>query len=195
MEYELARKLAIDVGYALMPFCDRLNIAGSIRRGVRPNVKDIELICIPKTEPLTPFDPLGHRQNVAGFTTAINGQGAIIKGKTGIDARYCQFALPSGVCVDLFMPQAHDYFRQYAIRTGSARYSANVIAVSWRKKGWVGTSDGLRLEAECVERLSGGKKVWTCTSPQPVLPPVWGTEQEFFEWLGLTWIAPQLRSL
>lgn len=99
------------------------------------------------------------------------------------------------IMLDLFMPQPHDYYRQFAIRTGSSDYSAKVIATGWNKIGWVGTSEGLRAETECVgsKDPSTGKVKWRCMAKNPTLPPAWQTEQEFFSWLGVQFVPPSIR--
>lgn len=48
MDFKSARTIAISVGQQLMPYSQKLNIAGSIRRK-QAEVKDTELICIPNT--------------------------------------------------------------------------------------------------------------------------------------------------
>jgi len=63
--------------------------------------------------------------------------------------------LPSGINLDLFVPQRHDYYRQYATRTGSGDYSYKVIASAWVSKGWVGTPDGLHKREDCSEYSNG----------------------------------------
>ena len=50
MEYEVAIEIAEKVKALLLPHCERIEIAGSVRRK-KPNVKDIEIVAIPK-----PFD-------------------------------------------------------------------------------------------------------------------------------------------
>lgn len=45
---EIARRVATRFGQELAPFCDRIEIAGSIRRA-KPDIADIEMVCIPKT--------------------------------------------------------------------------------------------------------------------------------------------------
>ena len=47
MELEQAQKIAQSLKEDLKPFCHQIEIGGSIRRK-KPEVKDIELICIPK---------------------------------------------------------------------------------------------------------------------------------------------------
>lgn len=152
-------------------------IAGSIRRQ-KPEVKDIEIVCIPAP---------GNRYKIGMY---FNNQGHyIVKGN--FHGRYVQMVLKDkGIKLDLFMPQENDYYRMLAIRTGPAEtYSHKTIAVTWRKMGWVGTDDGLRLCSECVEK---GSK-WICVKLQPTLPPVWKSEREFIEWLGLPYLEPKDR--
>jgi DNA polymerase/3'-5' exonuclease PolX len=49
MELSRAREIAKRVLVLLRPFCERAEIAGSIRRG-KPEVGDIEIVVIPKDE-------------------------------------------------------------------------------------------------------------------------------------------------
>jgi len=161
----------------LQPFCERIDIAGSIRRK-KEDVGDIEIVCIRKGSELF------------SFVGAINKY-VIIKG--GADGKYTQRIVESEhgqINLDLFMPSAPDYFRQLAIRTGSSDYSARVIASGWKAKGWCGTDGGLRMIKEC---RSIGKNKWVCITSRPTLPPVWHSEEEFFEWLGIEWIEPEKR--
>ena len=52
MELTQAQAIAREWQTLLAPACERIEIAGSIRRG-KPEIKDIDLVCIPKiqTEP------------------------------------------------------------------------------------------------------------------------------------------------
>jgi DNA polymerase/3'-5' exonuclease PolX len=173
MNLPQAVEVAVKYRNLLSPWCERIEIAGSIRRR-KPEVKDIEIVCVPKSVHLIPF------------VTTVK-QWYKIKGEpTG---RYTQRGLYESINLDLFMPQKKDFIRQFAIRTGPAEYSAKVIAVAWVKGGWRGTEDGLRLQKECVLK---GKK-WICTAARPTLPPEWITEQEFFDWLGVKFIQPEKR--
>jgi DNA polymerase/3'-5' exonuclease PolX len=45
MELQQAQKIASQVIQTLKPFCERIEVAGSIRRK-RPFVHDIDLVCI-----------------------------------------------------------------------------------------------------------------------------------------------------
>ncbi|MCX6217682.1 hypothetical protein [Spirosoma sp.] len=194
MEYRFARKIAIDTGLLLMPHCVRLNIAGSVRRK-KAEVKDIELVAIPKTRTLQTglFDSSLTTVVSPDFVAMLESLGEVIKGKP--DGRYMQIQLHEGIALDLFMPDPVDYFRQYCIRTGSADYSAKVIAGGWKKLGWCGSDKGLRKIADCQNRASGGKMNWICVNPDAELPPVWSSEEEFFDWLQIPWIKPELRNV
>ncbi|MEP7171449.1 MAG: hypothetical protein ABI855_18915, partial [Bacteroidota bacterium] len=69
-----------------------------------------------------------------------------------------------------------------------------VLAVAWRKLGYVGTENGLRLEKECYSKdLGAGKKKWICHNPNPTLPPTFEDEYSFFKFLQLDWTPPEKR--
>ncbi|QMW06334.1 hypothetical protein H3H32_16310 [Spirosoma foliorum] len=190
MDLSKAQRIAEDLVVLLEDLCDKIHIAGSIRR-LKPQVKDIEIVCQPKLFQETDFSLFGGKsqpaQIIPAFRRMVGMLGTPIKGKP--DGRHMQIDLPSGIKLDLFMPVGTDYYRQFAIRTGSAEYSAKHIAGSWKKKGWCGTHDGLRLINDCEETKSG----WKVVRPNPTLPPAWQSEKEFFDWLGEKWIAPKNR--
>lgn len=189
MEYLHAKVIADNLVQQLAPFCEMIKIAGSIRRQSAV-VKDIEIVCLPKKTVLK--DMFGWDEGVivdVGFINQVQNLGRPIKGNA--EGKYMQIELPSGIRLDLFMPAAHDYYRQLAIRTGPAEFSHRAIAIGWIRKGWVGTDQGLRRSAQCVKK---GEK-WVCTVAHPVLPPVWSSEQEFFRWVGLKYLQPGERGL
>lgn len=189
-----AKALAIEIGNLLLPHCEVLNIAGSIRR-CKPEVKDIELICIPKLVKVGNVDLFGNdnRKEIIDteYIKSLELIGKVIKGKP--DGRYMQIETKSGIMLDLFTPQRNDYYRIYAIRTGSAVYAHKVIAAAWLKIGWCGTTGGLRLQTECTPKIFEGKTTWTCTTPNPTLPPAWESEKDFFQWINVQFIHPQYR--
>lgn len=196
-----AKKIVIDIGKRLEPWCDRINIAGSIRRG-KLEVKDLEIVCLPKkvaTGQVDIFTNETAKETVhAEFNRIVYSLGNVIKGKP--DGRYMQIEIENRlggiktVNLDLFMPQPHDYYRIYAIRTGSADYSAKIITAGWIKQGWRGTDNGLRLEEQCAGyKQPDGKVKWSCVVENPVLPPVWQSEQEFFDWINVPILPPNLR--
>lgn len=184
-----AEKLAMRVVELLAPHCDRIDIAGSIRRKVWM-VKDIEVVCLPKREFIqkTLFGD-GEWLVIQPFEEAVASMSQrIVKGQIG--GRYMQIELKGGAFLDLFMPAAEDYFRQLAIRTGSAQFARDIIAAGWRRKGWCGTSNaGLRKMQDCSESANG----WVCVRLEGDKPPAWQSEEEFFEWLGIPFTEPMNR--
>lgn len=188
-----AQKIANRVVELLSPGCDKIHIAGSIRRQ-SPQVKDIEIVCQPVKELTDIGMELFKKYEISNvFKQAIDKIGLKIE-KGNVDGRYMKIILIGGMHLDLFMPSPADYFRQLVIRTGSADYVHHVIASSWKQKGWCGTTDGLRLMKECVgKETADGKTIWRCTSLNPTLPPVWQSEEEFFKWLSLPFTPPECR--
>lgn len=196
MRLNQAKELAVAVGKRLQPFTTRINIAGSIRRE-KPDVKDIEIICLPRYIDGTQgglFIDVPPAQVISpNFVQTVKALGKVIKGMP--DGRYMQIELPQRINVDLFMPDPVDYFRQYAIRTGSAEYAHKTIAASWLKKGWCGSNLGLRRVEDCKAAMDpiSQKWKWTCLNPNGERPPIWNSEQEFFDWIGVPYIAPKMR--
>lgn len=181
----------------LAPHCDRIEVAGSVRRKVQ-EVKDLEIVCQPKKvfvkNPALLFDE-GKWQVSEDFEFALDNISAAVE-KGQVSGRYMKVILKNGMPMDLFMPQPADYFRQLVIRTGNSDYVHNVIAAQWKIKGWCGTENGLRLITECAPKTgTDGKTTWRCTTDHPTLPPVWESEKAFFYWLGLPFTPPECRHI
>jgi len=173
----------------LQPHCIQIDIAGSIRRK-SPEVGDIEIVCNPKRIEAGLFDL--DAVIPPSFFHALSIFKRVLGKPENKNARQFKYEIPikkgdsATVNLDLFIPQPSDYYRILAIRTGSKNFAHLKIAGGWIKKGWVGTNDGLRLEAE-VEKKGDE---WVCCVYKPELPPVWQSEKEFFDWLGLEWVEP-----
>lgn len=207
MRFETARIIASDVVRKLEPHCTRIFIAGSIRRE-RMEVGDIEIVCTPKKTQKggnTLFENIPVEFEVdANFVREVKSLGEIIKGQpTG---RYIKTLISHSygkINCDIFIPQEHDFWRQYVIRTGSKNFAHNVVAVAWRKNGWVGTDNGLRRYDEC-ENINEGKldgqgvrmpPRFICVKDNPMIPPVWKSELDFFQWLNIDYVDPKNRNL
>lgn len=198
-----AKAIADDLLNQAINFCDIGNIAGSVRRKVE-EVHDIELCMIPKITTIENKNLFGEIEHTAKiihpeFERIIKGWGRIIKGQPS--GRYMQLEIERRflnmdwlVTIDLFMPQPHDYVRQYIIRTGSAEYVKR-LANQWVKKGWRGTTDGLRRQSECYQI---GENKWVIQkqyASKPTLPPRWEKEVDFFSWLNVLYLMPEYRNL
>lgn len=189
MLYNQAKAIAENVAEILQPHCTVLHIAGSIRRQ-KETVKDIEIVALPNTTFTDLFKT--ETKRTEDYLQAVQSLGEIIKGNPSI-GKYVQIWLPERkVMVDLFTPADYDYYRIFAIRTGSADYAHHVIANAWLKKGWCGIPNGLRLQSECEQQKD---KSWKCTTQTPTFPPVWQNEQDFFTWLNVEYTEPRYREI
>ncbi len=124
MKLEQALEIAEKVKALLAPHCERIEIAGSIRRK-KPDVKDIEIVAIPK-----PFDTGLFESGIA----TVANQWQKVKGE--LPCKYTQRILPEGIKLDLFFAERGNWGLIYAIRTGSADYSHKVLATEWVKRGY-----------------------------------------------------------
>lgn len=172
----------------LRPWCEKIHVAGSIRRELQ-EVGDIEIVALPKRD---------HEGPVEGWVKAVECLGIMELGKKPkpiVQRRMVKVILPwaRGAQVDLFIPQAHDYGRILAIRTGSADYSHKVLAGCWTRLGWVGTSEGLRRASQCEKK----NNAWQLKPGvrEPHLPPPFPDEESFFAFLHLAYVHPRTRFL
>jgi DNA polymerase/3'-5' exonuclease PolX len=124
MELSKALSIAEHIKSLLAPHCERIEIAGSIRRR-KPDVKDIEIVAIPKPYETGLFE--------SGIATVVNQW---IKVKGDLPCKYTQRILPDGIKLDLFFAERGNWGLIYAIRTGSADYSHKVLATGWVKQGY-----------------------------------------------------------
>jgi DNA polymerase/3'-5' exonuclease PolX len=166
MQYAYALAMAEDAKASLVPHCQRIEIAGSIRRQ-RPTCGDIELVCIPKMVTTGLFND----ELIASpdFCAAVN-QWPAVRGKP--DGKHTKRILPCGEELDLFMVTAETWGLQFAIRTGSADYSRYVLATEWKKLGYTSIDAMLHRGAEVVQVRE---------------------ERDLFTLLGLPWVDPRAR--
>jgi DNA polymerase/3'-5' exonuclease PolX len=147
---ESARIVAI-----LEPHCERIEVAGSVRRG-RTWINDIEIVCIAKQSVMQPEQdlfgsPMGSPEIIRdhGFVEAVHGLAAtIVKGKPAT-GRYVQFLTSEGIKVDLFMATTVNWGYIMAIRTGSADFS-KMLATRWVSLGYKGEDGNLTRSGQVV---------------------------------------------
>lgn len=199
-----AKIIAENLRRELEPYCEpgRCIIAGSIRRQ-KDEVKDIEIVCIPKSAEVEDKNLFGEvigKRTVIHpeFERIIRAAGTILKGKfvgryMQLETRHMIESVQHTINLDLFMPRPHDYFRQLAIRTGSSEYSHRYIANAWVKKGWCGANGDLYLQRDCMK--VEGKWVLREDVKNPHRPPAWQNEEEFFKWLMVPYLEPKYRNL
>lgn len=138
MELAHARFVADTVIAKLAPYCDRLCVAGSVRRG-KAECRDLEVVCIPKQTPQNNMfqERIGWMRERA-FCNTVN-QWKKVKGEpTG---KYTQRILPGGETLDLFIATPENWGLILVVRTGSVDYIKK-IASRWVSFGYHGV-DGM----------------------------------------------------
>ncbi len=156
----------------LSPLCERIEIAGSVRRQ-KPDVGDIELVAIPKM--VSSGDLLG--SPISAFARHdFTKLGVVLKH----GPRYVQIALHRArINLDFFivLPPA-SWGVIYTLRTGPADFSTR--CVTQRSKGGLLPSY-LQVKDGVVRHIATGEIV-----PTP-------EEEDFFKALELRWLPPDKR--
>lgn len=150
---------------ALAPYCERIEIAGSLRRQCT-EVKDIEIVCLPRNRDMFEFEALLRRWPRR-------------KGQPG--GKYSQHVV-EGVTLDLFRCSAATWACNMLLRTGCRDFSHSVATHARLTNRrfvdahlWATHGDGLVEEPELLRVI-------------PVLE-----ERDVFEALDLPWIEPHHR--
>ncbi len=160
-----ARALAEKIVAELAPHCDRIEIAGSIRRG-RPDCGDIDLVCIPKAG------------RMSAITERCQRSGSLLKH----GSQYVVFVLANGFQLDLwlahngggdmFAPEPPNFGVLLLARTGSAMHNV-----------WIAqTAQAAGLHFNPHKGILRGREVIASAE-----------EADIFTALGLDWIAPERR--
>jgi len=164
-----ARRIAERIRKLFAPHCQRIQIAGSIRRKKR-DIGDVEIVCIP-TAGIDLFGKSSGR-NEFFLQKSIPELGKRIKGDL-YRGKYIQYLLPEGIKLDLFIADQKNYGLILAIRTGSALYSHHVLARGWVKAGYQSENGYLRDRS--------GKMI---DIPE---------EEDLFRLIGIPYIPPEAR--
>jgi DNA polymerase/3'-5' exonuclease PolX len=120
-----ALRIAEGIVQQLTPHCERIEIAGSIRRG-KPDVKDIEVVAIPK-----PYDVGLFASGIA----LVVDQWEKVRGE--LPCKYTQRILPAGIKLDLFMCEPNNWGLIYALRTGPSEWNQSFLLPSVTAAGLV----------------------------------------------------------
>lgn len=173
MILEEAEALAEHYKHQLEFVCERIEIAGSVRRQ-KPEVHDIELVAIPKLE--ASKDMFGQQTGTVNlldiycddFCTMVkNGH------------RYKQIKTP-GINIDLFivLPPAQ-WGVIFTLRTGPAEFSHRIVTAK---------KFGGNLPSNCQVKDGGVYK-----TDEPIQFITMPEEIDFLNFLGLGWIEPKDR--
>lgn len=115
-----ADKLAAKIAAELQPFCEQLDIAGSIRRR-RPNVNDIDIVVLPKPGM---FAALRDRVRATTATIKDGNQEIVVRLANGVQLDLWIAARPS---VELFDSKPTNYGSLLLCRTGSVAHNIFLI--------------------------------------------------------------------
>lgn len=179
MKYEKAYPIARDLAKQLAPYCERIEIAGGVRRK-KAEPHDIELVAIAKVEPI--YDMFGYevgeRNLLDEALEEMVAAGQLVKGRTQ-GPRFKQFQV-YGVDLDLFIVKHPAQWGViFAIRTGPAHYSHWLV--TQRSKGGPLPDDA---------HVRDGA-VWCGDDINNPLPM--DSEDSFFAFLDIPMPAPQDR--
>jgi len=186
MKLEHADMLARDVADKLRPYCDRIEIASSVRRR-KPEVGDIEIVCIPRMITRDDVLPILHTDGGCLinhemmrdplWAKIVRSLGDVIKGDPA-SGKYVQVELQDeqhgGIAVDIFTAHKRNWGLIYAIRTGSATYSHKVLACGWVANGYHSVAGMLMRDGVEVPTFE---------------------EDDVFALAGVPWCEPQLREV
>lgn len=117
--YDVAMDMALMVVRKISPLCDRVKVAGSLRRK-KGDVGDIEIVCIPKEQ----SDLFGNKFRSADVISSLLKESGYGLHKDG--EHYKQINLIHCMC-DLFITTPECWGVIYMIRTGSADFSHKMV--------------------------------------------------------------------
>lgn len=118
------KKIADEVVELLSPHCERIEIAGSVRRKSEDS-KDIEIVAIPKPYDIGLF--------TSGIALVLNNW-KIIRGR--LPCKYTQRVFKD-IKIDIFFADEMNFGYLFAIRTGPAEFS-HLLAKKWIGAGYKG---------------------------------------------------------
>lgn len=181
-----ARELAERVVREFRHSCERIEIAGSIRRR-KAMVGDIEIVCIPKRVKVPdPEDLFGERTITVNVqfehVTALVNAGIYehrlnVNGSRCFGASYQRLAY-QGFGLDIFCTDAERWGVTFAVRTGNAEFSRKLMTVK--------SQGGFLLPGQFVKDW----RLWGNATGLYETPE----ETDFFDAICLPWIDPSARS-
>lgn len=182
-----ALKKAVDLKAELAPFCERIEIAGSLRRG-KPQVKDIDLVAIPKMtsrsalfETVAQISDTDFSAAVRQHCTSVVAEGLkLIRGTASM-------AAGQRIAVDIYIATAETWATLLLIRTGSAEHNIWMCTRAIACGGKL-HADGCGLELpgqyDAVQQRTVNSRVIHATC-----------EQEIFKALGMPTPPPSQREI
>lgn len=129
----IAYEIAVNALNTLISCCDKIHIAGSIRRK-KEFVHDIEIVCLPKE--ISSKDMFGEEKTIrdSTFEKTVNTIGKVIIGNA--NGRMMQIELSESIILDLFIANKINYGNILLIRTGDWEFSRFFMGTVLRKNGY-----------------------------------------------------------
>jgi len=134
MELERAQRIAGEVVKRLSPYCQKIEVAGSIRRK-KPQVRDIDIVLIPS-------DPWNLSHEIMGL------------GQSRVSGEKLRRVMVGSVQVDLYFADEKTWATLLLIRTGSADNNKRLCSLA-KKRGWHLAASGDGLFNEVGQRIAG----------------------------------------
>jgi DNA polymerase (family 10) len=125
MELKLAKTIAGDIVNKLTPHCQRIEVAGSIRRR-KEYVRDIDIVLIPS--------------NQGQLLAALQGIGQIAMGGN----KLIRVKTPYGIDLDIYIADERTWATLLLIRTGSKKHNIKLCTLA-KKLGMTLHADGSGL--------------------------------------------------
>lgn len=171
MELEKARAIAERLKGLLEPACEKIVVAGSIRR-LKPMVNDIELLAIPKM--IDGVDQLDRELGALVFQRILN----LRRNKKGFTTygpkNKLMVYVPSGIGVDIFSTDEQCWPVALVVRTGGKVTNQRISMAAIKK--------GLRFHAY--------GRGFTCPNGEIICH----SERQVFETVGLVYHEPWRRA-
>jgi len=136
MDLQRAQSIADSIVKKLSPNCERIEVAGSVRRK-RPFPRDIDIVLIPT-------DPWQLQSEII----RLGGGQVKMSGNKITRLSY------NGVQVDLYFAAPETWATLFLIRTGSKESNIRLTTLA-KKRGWHLHASGLGLFNEKGERIAG----------------------------------------
>lgn len=189
MNYTQAKEIADMLVAEMRPYCHKAEIAGSIRR-MKPEVKDIELICVPKwencraglfAEDVTHINQLHDQWRINPHVRWIKpGTHEILDWTINADGKYWRGLVtpPTGepIKLDVFLTTPEQWGVLFVIRSGPAEFSEKMVTQQ-HKGGWLSNDYSV-----------AGGNLWR----KGIVVPC-PEEQDFFNVTNRKWIPPEKR--
>ncbi len=185
MKLKEARLIAEELVGALAPACERIEVAGSVRRG-KANPKDIEIVFIPKRgERMKDLFSMENYLLTDDVLERLNVEGVLQRDSVTVrwGPKYKRAVhRASGAVVEMFAATEENWGYIYALRTGPGDFNKVLVRS-------VGDGGALPLGLS----LRDGH-LWDRRNPFRVHVIRVETEEEFFEAMGMPCWPPEERT-